>query len=48
MSEQDWADGFNRWLGASNGEWSLLNLTDAQKQSLLWIGISLIGSLSFW
>ena len=40
---------FNSWLSKNNaGPWSITALTDAQKESLLWIGVSFIFILAFW
>jgi lipoprotein signal peptidase len=40
---------FDVWLGKNNGTaWSFTNLYDAQKQSLVWIGVSVIFAASFW
>lgn len=40
---------FDRWLSKNSaGPWSLLNLTDAQKESLLWIGTATITIVAFW
>lgn len=41
--------GFDEWLGKHNtDEWSLIRLNDAQKQSLIWIGVSVIFAVCFW
>jgi len=40
---------FDRWLGEHNGNQSFpTRLNDAQKESLLWIGVSFIFAAAFW
>ncbi|ORX36020.1 peptidase M50B-like-domain-containing protein [Kockovaella imperatae] len=40
---------FDSWLSRDNaGPWSLFSLTDAQKESLLWIGTSIVTVVAFW
>jgi hypothetical protein len=46
---QSTQESFNAWLTSSNtGEWSLTHLRDAQKESLIWVFISMTLAFAFW